>query len=68
VTPEVAVFSSQGKMIYHGRIDDRFVEFGRMRPAPTTHELEDAIAAVMAGKAVPNPSAPAVGCAIPGAP
>ena len=71
VTPEAALFvpgAGGARLVYHGRIDDRFVEFGRMRPAPTTHELEDAIAAVLAGKAVPRASAPAIGCAIPGAP
>src|SRR5689334_6792488 len=39
VTPEAAVFVA-GRIVYHGRIDDRYVAFGRERPAPTTHDLE----------------------------
>ena len=32
-----------GSLVYHGRIDNLFEDFGRARPAATTHELEDAI-------------------------
>jgi hypothetical protein len=62
VTPEAALFSG-GTLVWHGRIDDRFVDIGRERPAATTHDLEDALAAVAAGRAPPPPS-PAVGCLI----
>jgi hypothetical protein len=71
VTPEAALFvpgAGEARLVYHGRIDDRFVAFGQMRPAPTTHELEDAISAVLTGKPVPRATAPAIGCAIPDAP
>jgi hypothetical protein len=63
VTPEVAVFDPSRHLMYHGRIDDRYRDFGRARRAPTTHELEDAIRAVLDGHA-PPPSAPGVGCFI----
>ena len=66
ITPEAAVFNSAGKLIYHGRIDDWYVEFGRARREPTTHELASAIESVAAGKALASPSEPAVGCFIPG--
>ena len=64
VTPEAAVFDAGGRLAYHGRIDDRHVDFGVDRPAPTTHDLADAVTAVTAGVAVARPSVPAVGCAI----
>ena len=64
VTPEAAVFDAAGRLAYHGRIDDRYVDFGVDRPAPTTHDLADAVTAVTAGAAVARPAAPAVGCAI----
>lgn len=64
VTPEAAVFDGRGRLVYHGRIDDRYVDFGVDRPAPTTHELDDALAAVLAGRPVTTPAVPAVGCAI----
>jgi thiol-disulfide isomerase/thioredoxin len=68
ITPEVAVFSSARKLLYHGRIDDWYVEFTRARHAPTTHELIDSLDAAISGRAVAVSSAPAVGCFIPGLP
>lgn len=64
VTPEAAVFDAAGRLAYHGRIDDRYVDFGVDRQTPTTHELDDALTAVLAGRAVARPAVPAVGCAI----
>jgi hypothetical protein len=67
VTPEAAVFvpgPSGPQLVYHGRIDDRTVDFGRERPAPTTHDLELALAAVLGGRPVPRGTAQAVGCTI----
>jgi hypothetical protein len=64
VTPEAAVFDAAGRLVYHGRIDDRYVDFGVDRLAPTTHDLADAVTAVTTGVAVARPSVPAVGCAI----
>lgn len=63
-TPEAAVFDAKGRLVYHGRIDNLFEDFGRARPAATTHELEDAIQAALDGKAVATDSVPAVGCYI----
>jgi hypothetical protein len=63
VTPE-AVVVVDGRVRYRGRIDDRYVELGLERPAPTTHDLADALAAVIAGHAVPHPTTSAVGCFI----
>ena len=64
VTPEAAVFDASGRLVYHGRIDDRYVDFGVDRPAPTTHDLADAIAATVSGRPVARADVPAVGCAI----
>jgi hypothetical protein len=64
VTPEAAVFDNKSAMVYRGRIDDRFVELGRERPAPTSHDLEDALKAVLAGKRVSSPTTQAFGCFI----
>ena len=63
-TPEAAVFDANRKLVYHGRIDNLFEDFGRARPAATTHELEDAIHAALDGKEVANASVPGVGCYI----
>jgi hypothetical protein len=64
VTPEAAVFDHAGRLVYHGRIDDRYVDFGVDRPTPTTRDLDAALGAVLAGRPVPQASAPAIGCAI----
>lgn len=62
ITPEAAVFSTTGKLLYHGRIDNRYVELGKAMVTPTRHDLEDAIAAALDGRPQPQASAPAVGC------
>jgi hypothetical protein len=64
VTPEAAVFSRGGELMYHGRIDDRQVDFGKERPEPTTRDLENALQAVLRGTALSQPARPAVGCPI----
>jgi len=64
ITPESAVFDSNGKLIYHGRIDNWYEDFGRSRSVPTTHELEDAIRSTLNGNATVPDHADAVGCYI----
>jgi hypothetical protein len=63
VTPEAVVVAGE-RIIYRGRIDDRYVELGVQRPAPTRRDLEDALTAVLAGKAVQPQTTQAVGCVI----
>jgi hypothetical protein len=62
VAPEAAVFTPAGRLVYRGRIDDRYVNLGLERPAPTTHDLEDAVTATLSGKPVAHPITQAVGC------
>lgn len=62
VTPEAAVFSARGELLYHGRIDDRYLDFGKTRPEPTSHDLDDALHAVTAGVPVKNAGTRAIGC------
>jgi thiol-disulfide isomerase/thioredoxin len=64
VTPEVAVFNAKRELVYHGRIDNLYEDFGRSRRAATTHELADAIEAASKGLAPPAASADGVGCFI----
>jgi redoxin len=64
ITPEAAVFSAKGELVYHGRIDDLFVTFGRARSEATTHELEDAIRTTMAGHLPARAEVAGVGCYI----
>ena len=67
VTPEAAVFvpgQSAARMVYRGRIDDQYVDFGKARPAPTTHDLEDVLEAIVRGRTVIAQTTRAVGCFI----
>jgi hypothetical protein len=63
-TPEAALFA-HGALVYHGRIDDRFLDFGQERPAPVVHDLADAIDLALADRPPRNPELPPIGCAIP---
>jgi thiol-disulfide isomerase/thioredoxin len=63
ITPEAAVYAG-GRIVYRGRIDDRYVSLGLERPAPTKRDLEEALRAVLAGAKVPHPKTQAVGCFI----
>ena len=63
VTPEAAVYSA-GQIIYRGRIDDRYVSFGKARQAPGEHDLAAVLDAIRAGKTVAPRTTHAVGCFI----
>jgi hypothetical protein len=64
-TPEAAVFSPEGKLLYRGRIDDRYVDFGKKRDRPEHRDLENALQSVLQNKAPAWPDKPPVGCFIP---
>jgi len=64
ITPEAAVFIPGKGLVYHGRIDDRYVDLGKMRPAPTTHDLERVLELVLENKPAPVGVTRAVGCFI----
>ena len=64
ITPEVAVFDRDRQLIYDGRIDDWYIDLSRPRPAPTTHELRDAITAALARTTLAQKEVRGVGCYI----
>ena len=74
VTPESAILVPEHadaetlRTVYHGRIDDRYLQIGRERPSATQHDLERAIADVLQHRSVQQPDGPAVGCGIIGQP
>ncbi len=65
VTPEVAVVDQESRILYRGRIDDRYPALGQKRNRPTRRDLNDALAAVLAGEPVAVPRTKAVGCVLP---
>jgi hypothetical protein len=64
ITPEAVVLDARQRVVYRGRIDDRFVELGRERPTATTRDLRNAITAALAGRRVTPSHTQAVGCFI----
>ncbi|HEX5634173.1 MAG TPA: thioredoxin family protein [Gemmatimonadales bacterium] len=59
-TPEAFVFDAQGKLVYHGTIDDNANDAAAVKEA----WLKDAVNAVAAGKAVSVAETKAFGCTI----
>lgn len=68
VTPEAAVFVPSGKkdfrLVYHGRIDDRYIDFGKTRREASVNDLWNAIEASLAGRPIPQAETKAIGCYI----
>lgn len=58
-TPEVYLFDKDGKLVYHGAVDDN-----RDAPKVTQTYLKNALTAVAAGKPVATGETKAVGCGI----
>lgn len=63
-TPEVAVLSPAGLVLYLGRIDNRLEDYGKQRVQVTKFDLRDTLDAILSGKAVPHARTKALGCAI----
>jgi len=64
VTPESAIFSARGELLYHGRIDDRYISFGKARARPTRQDLEEALQAALAARPIKEAVTPAIGCSL----
>ena len=64
VTPEAAVFDTKARLLYHGRIDNLYADFGKKRFKPTQRDLRDTLDAVLAGKRLAKRTTEAIGCYI----
>ena len=64
VTPDAVIIGPNQAVLYHGRIDDLYGSLGQRRFEAAHHDLRDALDAVAAGKSVPAPQSPAIGCSI----
>lgn len=65
ITPEAAVFSGAGEMLYRGRINNLYVSLGKARRQATEHDLRRAVDEVLAGGEVSTPRTQAIGCFMP---
>ncbi len=59
-TPEAFLFDAEGRLVYHGAVDDNAREPGQVK----SRWLADAVAAVASGKPVPVAETKALGCSI----
>jgi peroxiredoxin len=59
-TPEVFLFNAQGTLRYHGRVDDNYEDPKKVR----SHDLQDALEAVLGGRAPTVSETPVVGCSV----
>ena len=64
-TPEVAVMTADGRVLYRGRIDDRYSETGKRRDEPRRRDMELVIDALRSGDRVDVPHTKVFGCPIP---
>jgi hypothetical protein len=64
VTPEAALVSADGEILYRGRIDDRYDDLGKRRPQATRRDLQDALEAVLEGRPIPGRTTRSIGCPI----
>jgi len=64
VTPQAVVINAAGSVLYRGRIDNQYAALGKPRRVVTSHDLRDAIDAVLSGKPVSHAETEAIGCFI----
>jgi len=64
VTPTAVIIDKAGQIRYRGRIDNFYAELGTPRRQATTHDLRDALDAVVTGRPVADPETKSVGCFI----
>lgn len=63
ITPEAAVFT-RGELVYRGRIDDQYSDWGKRRSVATKHDLQEVLDALAAGEDIGRRITQAVGCYI----
>ena len=59
-TPDLYMFDGEGKLYYHGRIDDYWKDESKV----SSEELIPAAELLIAGKLAPQPQHPTIGCSI----
>ncbi len=66
VTPETAVLGAKGQLLYRGRIDDRYADYGNMRHSPSVLNLRATLDNILSGKPVIPSRTKVFGCFIAG--
>jgi thiol-disulfide isomerase/thioredoxin len=64
VTPTAVVVDPAGELRYRGRIDNLYAALGKTRQQVTSHDVRDALDAVLSGRRVAQPDTEPIGCYI----
>lgn len=64
ISPEVFVLSNTGKTLYRGRIDDWLYAVGKKKLKVTTHDLKNALTAIVQKRPIAVSETNAIGCII----
>lgn len=62
ISPEVVLLSKDGKVAYQGRIDDAYADVGVRKTVIRSHDLSNAIQALLKGHTIAVPRTTAFGC------
>ena len=64
VTPEVFILAPNGNTLYQGRIDDKYLDFGKTRHLASVHDLRRTLDEIVLNKPITINKTKAVGCFI----
>ncbi len=64
VTPTAVVVAADRRLVYRGRIDDRYPGYGKALREPSERDLVAALDALLDGRPVPRRETEAIGCLI----
>lgn len=64
ITPQVAILSPEGKMLYLGPVDNRVEDFGKSRPQATESYVRMVLDSVLSGKGITFAKHKSIGCSI----
>lgn len=64
ITPEAALVSPTGKLLYRGRVNDLFYAHGKQRTEAKSHDLRKALTDLLSGKLTSPRYSEAIGCYI----
>lgn len=62
IAPQATVHRADGTLVYQGRIDDRYNDYGKRKAEATSFYLFDAVMAVLAGKVPAVQKTEPIGC------
>jgi hypothetical protein len=64
VTPTAVIVDRSGDLRYRGRVDNLYAALGKTRQQVTSHDVREALDAVLSGRRVAHPETEPIGCFI----